>query len=336
VIDASGTFASPNPLGAAGIPALGEAAAGERIRYGIPDVLGADRERYAGRRVLVVGSGHSAFNVLADLARLADDEPATRVHWAIRRRSLARVLGGGENDQLRERGRLGQVVGRLVERGALALHTGFELERVSATPEGLVAASGDVSLPPVDEIVAVTGFRPDLAPLAELRLRLDPGTESPVALAPLIDPNLHSCGSVRPHGAEELAHPERDFYIVGMKSYGRAPTFLLLTGYEQVRSVAAAIAGDLEAARRVELVLPESGVCITQFAEEPAPAAAAACCGGPAPAGADACCVRDAEAKSAGESGCGCGSKAPDVASVATIGRSDTGKRAPAVAACCG
>jgi hypothetical protein len=34
-----------------------------------------------------------------------------------------------------------------------------------------------------------------------------------------------------------------------------------MTGYEQVRSVAAAIAGDLDAADRVELTLPETGVC---------------------------------------------------------------------------
>ncbi|SCF83810.1 hypothetical protein GA0115254_118614 [Streptomyces sp. Ncost-T10-10d] len=80
-------------------------------------------------------------------------------------------------------------------------------------------------------------------------------------LAPLIDPNQHSCGTVYPHGAKELAHPEQDVYVVGMKSYGRAPTFLAMTGYEQVRSVAAALAGDNEAAERVELTLPETGVC---------------------------------------------------------------------------
>ena len=68
---------------------------------------------------------------------------------------------------------------------------------------------------------------------------------------------------MRPHGARELAHPEKDFYIVGMKSYGRAPTFLLATGYEQARSVVAMIAGDVAAAERVELVLPETGVCST-------------------------------------------------------------------------
>ena len=70
-----------------------------------------------------------------------------------------------------------------------------------------------------------------------------------MALAPLIDPNEHSCGTVRPHGARELAQAEPGFYFAGMKSYGRAPTFLMLTGYEQVRSIAAEIAGDHEAAR---------------------------------------------------------------------------------------
>jgi hypothetical protein len=90
---------------------------------------------------------------------------------------------------------------------------------------------------------------------------LDAVVESPAMLAPLIDPNVHSCGTVPPHGFEELSHPEPDFYVVGMKSYGRAPTFLLLTGYEQVRSVVAALTGDLTAAREVRLTLPETGVC---------------------------------------------------------------------------
>jgi hypothetical protein len=131
--------------------------------------------------------------------------------------------------------------------------------------------------------------------------------EAPVALAPLIDPNLHSCGTVPPHGAAELVHPEPGFYIAGSKSYGRAPTFLMMTGYEQVRSIVAEIAGDHEAARQVRLVLPETGVCNTDGALDDK---AEACCGGPAPAGVAACCLADAEAKSAGEEGCGCGAQA--------------------------
>ncbi|HWU81018.1 MAG TPA: FAD-dependent oxidoreductase [Caulobacter sp.] len=273
VIDASGTFGTPNPIGAAGVPAIGERGAQDQIWYGIPDVLDADRNRYAGKRVLVIGSGHSAFNVLVDLAQLHDETASTPIHWAIRKGSLASVAGGGENDQLRERGALGQKVADLVAAGRIVLHTGFHLDRLAQTPDGLTAWHGDLALPPVDEIVGATGFRPDLHMLDELRLSLDAGTQSPLALGPLIDPNLHSCGTVRPHGAFELSHPEPGFYIVGMKSYGRAPTFLMLTGYEQVRSVAAAIDGDHEAARRVELALPETGVCNTA----PRGGASAAC-----------------------------------------------------------
>ena len=117
---------------------------------------------------------------------------------------------------------------------------------------------------PVDRIIAATGQRPDLSLTRELRLDFDPWLESVKALGPLIDPNVHSCGSVPPHGHRELSHPEPGFYTIGIKSYGRAPTFLLLTGYEQVRSIAAAIAGDMAAADDVRLVLPETGVCSTR------------------------------------------------------------------------
>ena len=263
VIDASGTWTRPNPLGASGIPAAGERAAAGHIAYGIPDVLGAARAQYAGKRVLVVGSGHSAFNVLLDLVDLAAAEPGTTITWAIRKPAAQTgiLFGGGINDALPARCELGARVRSLVESGQLRMVMGLRIAAIAATPAGLVVSGDDTVLDPVDEIIAATGFRPDLGLASELRLALDPAVEAPAALAPLIDPNLHSCGSVPPHGAVELAHPEKDFYIVGMKSYGRAPTFLLLTGYEQVRSVAAAIAGDWEAARDVRLVLPETGVC---------------------------------------------------------------------------
>lgn len=318
VIDASGTLATPSPAGGSGLPALGEIALGERVRYGLPDIAGADRDRHAGRRTLVIGSGHSAFNALAELARLAEQVPGTRIHWAVRRPSLRRVLGGGENDQLAERGALGLRIGRLVASGRVQLHTGVLVARMVETDMGVCAESEDGHrLPPVDAVIVATGFRPDLSLSAELRLDLDPGTQAPRVLAPLIDPNLHSCGTVRPHGARELKHPEPDFYVVGMKSYGRAPTFLLLTGYEQVRSIAAALAGDWESAQRVELRLPETGVCSVQFAQEESGTAAAlseGCCGGPAPAtAADACCLADAQARDAGATGCGCRSDAPVV-----------------------
>ena len=261
VIDASGTYQTPNPLGAYGIPALGEQALREYIYYGIPDILGALRERYAGRSVLVVGSGHSAFNALLELAELAREYPATRPLWAIRRTDLGQLFGGGEKDALPARGALGQRMHELVEGEQVRLITSVRISALYETSEGIVIAGEEQRLGPVDEIIATTGFRPDLSLLRELRLALDAGLESPVALAPLIDPNVHSCGTVPPHGVEELSHPEANFYIVGMKSYGRAPTFLTLTGYEQVRSIVAALSGDWQAARQIELVLPETGVC---------------------------------------------------------------------------
>ena len=116
-------------------------------------------------------------------------------------------------------------------------------------------------LDPADRVLVLTGFRPDLSFLSEIRFELDHRLQAPVRVASEVDPNLHSCGSVRATGAAELAHPEPGFFIVGAKSYGRAPTFLAMTGYEQVRSVTAAIAGDEEAAARVELTLPDTGVC---------------------------------------------------------------------------
>lgn len=320
VIDASGTWLTPNPLGASGTFAMGERAAGEHIAYGIPDVLGRARQRYAGKRVLVVGSGHSAFNVLLDLVNLAAEEPVTDITWAIRKPAAAmtNLFGGGINDALPARGELGARVQELVSRGRLRLETGVRIARLDATDAGIVVHSDDRALPTVDEIIATTGFRPDLTPLSELRLGLDPAVESPVILAPLIDPNLHSCGSVPPHGAVELAHPETDFYLVGMKSYGRAPTFLMLTGYEQVRSVAAAIAGDWEAARDVRLVLPETGVCSTNVVLG---AAGVACCGTEAVATQEAsCCGATTGNADQAASSC-CGDAAPQVIQLASITR---------------
>jgi hypothetical protein len=261
VIDASGSYTRPNPLGANGRPARGEPALADRIFYGIPDVLGPERARYADKRVLVAGSGHSAFNALLDLAALMEQAPETSVIWVLRRGDTHQLYGGGRDDELVERGRLGQRMRELVNTGRVQMVTGFKIAALEATEAGIVTGDGERWLPPVDEIITTTGFRPDLTILSELRLGLDPAIEAPTALAPLIDPNVHSCGTVPPHGVDELAHPEPGLYIVGMKSYGRAPTFLLLTGYEQVRSVVAALAGDWESARAVQLVLPETGVC---------------------------------------------------------------------------
>jgi hypothetical protein len=261
VLDASGTWRTPNPLGGSGIPAHGEAAAATHIEEALPDVLGADRVRFAGRRTLVVGSGHSAANTLLSLAELARQVPGTSVVWAIRPASPARSYGGGAADALPARGAIGTRVREQVESGAVELVTGFSVDAVTRLPGGVAVSDRAGRTVTAGRIVAATGYRPDHGITAELRLDLDPILGSTRALAPLIDPNEHSCGTVPPHGVDELAHPEPGYYAIGVKSYGRAPTFLMATGYEQARSVVAALAGDWATARAVQLDLPETGVC---------------------------------------------------------------------------
>ncbi|MFD3682191.1 FAD-dependent oxidoreductase [Streptomyces sp. NPDC058613] len=266
VIDASGTWSTPSPIGGDGLPALGEHAAADRISYRIPDLKDpAVRARYAGKRTAVIGSGASAFTALAYLADLAQAEDGTRTHatWILRRGISGSTFGGGNADQLPARGALGLAAKAAVDSGYADAVTGFRTDAVERDSGGrlvLVAEDGR-RLDAVDEVIVLTGLRPDLSFVSELRLRLDERLQAPVELAPLIDPNQHSCGTVYPHGVKELSHPEKDAYLVGMKSYGRAPTFLAMTGYEQVRSIAAHLAGDQEAAERVELTLPETGVC---------------------------------------------------------------------------
>ncbi|WP_128817725.1 FAD-dependent oxidoreductase [Streptomyces sp. S063] len=263
VIDASGTWSTPGPLGGDGLPAIGEKASADRISYRIPDLKDpAVRSRYAGRRTAVIGSGASAFTALASLAGLARQEGGTHAVWVLRRGISGSTFGGGAADQLPARGALGLAAKAAVDEGYADAVTGFRTGSVERAGEQVVLVAEDGRrLDPVDEVIVLTGLRPDLSFVSELRLGLDERLQAPGELAPLIDPNQHSCGTVYPHGVKELSHPEKDVYLVGMKSYGRAPTFLAMTGYEQVRSVAAAIAGDREAAERVELTLPETGVC---------------------------------------------------------------------------
>jgi hypothetical protein len=288
VIDASGTWGRPNPLGGSGLPARGEEHARDFMVGPLPDVLGRDRTRFAGRRTLVVGLGHSAANTLLNLAALAEEEPGTEIVWAIRATAPDRLFGGGEADQLEARGRLGTDLRSMVASGRIELVHGFATESLTVAPDGATVsvrgttAAGPRTVDGLHAVAAATGFRPDLSILSELRLDLDPGLEAPSKLAPLIDPELHSCGTVPPHGHRDLEQPEPGFYVVGMKSYGRAPTFLITTGNEQVRSIAAALAGDVEAADAVELVLPETGVCSASLPLTD-DAVDAACCGAPAP-----------------------------------------------------
>lgn len=264
VIDSTGTWGNPNPINSEGIWTEDERVLHEHIYYGIPNVKDTEGFKYKGKRVAVVGGGHSALNTLIDLAKLKDESPETELFWIMRKRKVEEAYGGEENDQLEARGELGSLIHQLVNSGTIQVITPFYIQHISESEDGIKLTGereGILENIKIDEIIVNTGSRPDYSFLGELRLSIDQTTESVEALAPLIDPNVHSCGTVRPHGEKELRHTEKDFYIVGMKSYGRAPTFLMATGYEQVRSIAAYITGDIESSLKVELSLPETGVC---------------------------------------------------------------------------
>lgn len=269
VIDASGTYRSPNSLSSSGLELLGMSEVADTVMPALPDVLGRDRALFSGRHTTVVGAGHSAANTLLGLAELARQERGTKVTWLIRNTQAVRVSSSAD-DELADRARLGSRVDQAVADGRITVLDGFEIIRGRRATEGVELVGqrrGEVVAHRTDVVVNATGFRPNLDILREIRLELDDIVEAPRRLAPLIDPNVHSCGTVEPHGFRELTHPEQGFFIVGMKSYGRAPTFLLATGYEQVRSVSAWLAGDTASASNVELVLPATGVCSTDVSD---------------------------------------------------------------------
>ncbi|KQW47297.1 flavoprotein [Nocardioides sp. Root1257] len=295
VVDASGTWTRPNPLGGDGYPAAGETEHADRITYGIPDLTDpAVAARYAGKRVAVAGAGASAQNVLVGLGALAKDHPETRVVWLVRRPGTADAFGGGDNDQLEQRGALGSSAQRAVTDGPVTVMTSFRTSDIELDEDagqgrlrltsfadlgtGAAPADNGKVVDAIDEVIVVTGFRPDHTWLSQVQLDLDGELDAPARLADEIHPAWHSCGSVSPHGADRLRQPEPGLYLAGMKSYGRAPSFLAMTGFEQVRSIVAEVAGDQEAADRVELVLPDSGVCGGSGLFDGAPADVG-CCG---------------------------------------------------------
>lgn len=265
VLDASGTWGNPNPANSNGIWLKEEQSLKKHIFYGIPDILGKEQKRYANKRVAVVGSGHSAINALLELAKLKESNPKTEIVWIMRKQRAEEAYGGEKKDALEARGALGSKIHQLVDEGQVEVITPYKIQYVVGTKKGMDIVGHqeeqEIKINDVHEMIVNTGNRPNLSMISEIRTSIDSATESVGALAPLIDPNLHSCGTVRPHGEKELRQPEKDFYIVGAKSYGRAPTFLMATGYEQVRSIVAYLTGDYESAEKVELDLPETGVC---------------------------------------------------------------------------
>jgi thioredoxin reductase len=257
VFDCTGTYGRHRWLGDGGIPARGELAAQNGIAYGLEDVLGERQEHYADRNVLVIGGGYSAATAVCNLAALAEKNPGTWVIWLARATSTQPIKRIA-NDPLRERDRLAVRANTLATRGDgnVEFHGQTVVDAVDHTgPErGFKVTARKAGKPltwDVERVIANVGYAPDAELYRELHVHECYASQGPMNLAAaLLKHAGGDCLTMPPAGAAALRNPEPNFFVLGSKSYGRNPHFLMHTGFEQVREVFTLIAGDAELKKR--------------------------------------------------------------------------------------
>jgi hypothetical protein len=253
VLDASGVYATPNATGPGGLPAVNEERLGDRAERWLPDLLGGARTRYRGRKILLVGDGHSAATALVqmdDLSRAGAAGDGFAVEWVHRDRGGDAPYGVIEEDPLPARRELA-LRANAIARSApwLRRHPGAAVLSYDPAPEGRIRAtlqlpSGEARAADVDRVLALVGYRPDIGLCRELQVHLCYASEAPMGLAAALlaarskDPGAaDDCLSQVSHGAGSLRNPEPGFFVVGAKSYGRNASFLLTIGHRQIADV---------------------------------------------------------------------------------------------------
>ena len=249
LIDASGVYGQPNWAGDGGIPARSELYLAPQLSYHLEDVLGLSRARYAGKRTLVIGAGASAATTVTGLAKLAAEVPGTSVVWAMRA-SPAALDPGLADDPLPERRAL-NAAARALAHGSDASVTviggavveGFEFNSATHRYRVALHIGEQARVEEVDQVIVNTGFGPDNALYRELQVHECYATRAPMKLAAaLLGAAAGDCLTTPAFGADVLVNPEPDFFILGHKSYGRSPHFLLETGYQQADDVVSHLA----------------------------------------------------------------------------------------------
>lgn len=252
LLDCTGTYDNPNAVGTGGMLAPGERWLGERLVRHLPDVLGRDRSRFSGRRVLLVGAGLSAATTAVALAKLCDEAPGTQVVWAARRPDVP-PYKPYDNDPLPERSRLIEAANAVAlralrsERGDRALRFLPDTTVDALRPEGhqirIRLAQGTPDAPVFleelfDEVLALCGYGPDRDLYRELQVHECYASFGPMKLAAaLLGASSGDCLSQPQPGPETLRSPEPGLFILGSKSYGRSSAFLIQTGLRQIRDV---------------------------------------------------------------------------------------------------
>lgn len=243
VFDASGVFAQGNWSGSAAMPALGERKLKHRIIRHPIDVE-SEFVRFAGKKILLIGHGHSAANTIVALARVQQREPQTQIIWAVRSDRTKPVLEVAD-DPLHERARVVDAANALAAQppSGLRILRRTVLESVQEADEkisvGLKVWKSAEEIA-VDEILSLTGYRPNLALLRETTAEFSNITEGARGLYKALS-NITDCLAkieVRP---QDLQSGEPNLFVVGVKSYGRNPGFLLQSGNDQLDAIFAAL-----------------------------------------------------------------------------------------------
>lgn len=241
VIDCTGIYGNPNTLGDGGIPAPGERALEDRIERKLPN-LDAEPERFAGKRILLTGAGHSAQTAARDLAAFARQAPGTEIVWAVR--SPDPGWGAVADDPLPERAGL-NATARYLAGGAsedVTAHFGVVTEALAGRDArvGVTLRNGSVDELVVDRILALNGGVGDPGIYRQLQVHECYATAAPMKLSAALlsaEGSGADCLEQTGHGADTLTNPEPGFFILGSKSYGRNSQFLLKIGWEQVDDV---------------------------------------------------------------------------------------------------
>lgn len=249
VFDASGVYSQANWAGTAGMPASGERTLENRIVRHLRDFDGKDMHRWSGKKILLVGHGHSAANAVVALSHVLKKNPATQLIWAVRS-DKTKPVTEVPDDPLIERGKIVDAANELahhpLENMQVLRRTTIDAFNLPVVPGSLQTADPPIKVKlkvwknfqevEVDEIISLTGYRPDLDMLRELTADFSNINEGARGLYRALT-NITDCLAKIEVAPKDLESGEPNFLVTGIKSYGRNAGFLLQAGYDQLDGI---------------------------------------------------------------------------------------------------
>jgi hypothetical protein len=209
-------------------------------------------------RVYHLATACNSFNSFS-VAQLKKHYPETQLFWVIKQSIDHLPYCSNPEDPLEQRRHLADEANRIYADGVTfnKIYTNTVVTQFIPT---LSSTAVDVTLeasPPqflrnIDYVIVNTGLQPDRSLYANLNVHECPRTKGPIALAAKLLSSIGSdCLEQISHGANSLMTSEKNFFIVGNKSYGTLNNFLIKIGFEQVDLVFQLINTSREVSRDV-------------------------------------------------------------------------------------